>query len=213
MGLADGTGASSSVNYQTILDCLSSQGAAKDPNTLAVKASRLDQVDASAKRINDLKDKNGKRILGALTVGSLLKRVNHYVRLASDLLAGVAGISLLVSALMIIVTMYMSVSERTKEIGILRALGGRKKDVRRLFTSESILIGIFAALIAMVIAYLASLAVNNMFYSLIKYQIIQLTPAALLTAGIAALLISFIAALMPARRAANLNPIDALASE
>jgi ABC-type antimicrobial peptide transport system permease subunit len=53
----------------------------------------------------------------------MLKTVNTYVQLATIVLAAIAGISLLVSALMIIVTMYMSVSERTKEIGVLRALG------------------------------------------------------------------------------------------
>ena len=213
VGLVDGTGAGSAVNYQTIFNCLKAQHAATEPNMVAVKVAHLDQVDATAKKINALKNSQGKRILGAITVGSLLKRVNHYVELASDLLAGVAGISLLVSALMIIVTMYMSVSERTKEIGILRALGGRKKDVRRLFTLESVLIGIFAAVLAMIIAYLASLGINAMFYSLIKYQIIQLTVGNMLSALIAALIIAFLAALLPARRAANLNPIEALAAE
>lgn len=213
VGVVDGTGAGSAVNYQTIYNCLKAQHAATNPNVLAVKVSQLDRVDDTAKKINALKNGQNKRIVGAVTVGSLLKRVNHYVELASDLLAGVAGISLLVSALMIIVTMYMSVSERTKEIGILRALGGRKKDVRRLFTLESVLIGVFAAVLAMVIAYLASLGINAMFYSLIKYQIIQLTAENLISALIAALVIAFLAALLPARRAANLNPIEALAAE
>ncbi len=80
--------------------------------------------------------------------------------------------------------MYMSVSERTKEIGILRALGERKKDIRRLFTSESVFIGLFSAILAL-----------------------------LIVAIVIAIVISFIAALLPARRAANLNPIDALAAD
>lgn len=80
-----------------------------------------------ANKIDNLRGSNNKRILGAITVGSILKTINTYVSLASTVLASIAGISLLVSALMIIVTMYMSVSERTKEIGILRALGERKK--------------------------------------------------------------------------------------
>ena len=62
----------------------------------------------------------------------MISRIKTYISLITNILAGVAGISLLVSALMIIVTMYMSVADRTKEIGILRALGESKKDIRRM---------------------------------------------------------------------------------
>ena len=130
-----------------------------------------------------------------------------------DLNQAIAGISLLVSALMIIVTMYMSVSERTKEIGILRALGERKKDIRRLFTSESLFIGFFSAILALIIVFIATLAINHGLYHLIKYNIIQITFGNIAFAFIVALVISFLAALLPARRAANLNPIDALAAD
>ena len=114
---------------------------------------------------------------------------------------------------MIIVTMYMSVSERTKEIGILRALGERKKDIRRLFTSESLFIGFFSAILALIIVFIATLAINHGLYHLIKYNIIQITFGNIAFAFIVALVISFLAALLPARRAANLNPIDALAAD
>ena len=128
-------------------------------------------------------------------------------------LAAIAGISLLVSALMIIVTMYMSVSERTKEIGILRALGERKKDIRRLFTSESILIGLFSAILAMVLALITTAILNHALYGMIKYNIVQITAGNIIFAFVVAIVISFIAALLPAHRAANLNPIDALAAD
>ena len=130
-----------------------------------------------------------------------------------NVLAAIAGISLLVSALMIIVTMYMSVSERTKEIGILRALGERKKDIRRLFTSESILIGLFSAVLAMVLALAATAILNHALYGMIKYNVVQITAGNIVFAFVVAIVISFIAALLPAHRAANLNPIDALAAD
>ena len=114
---------------------------------------------------------------------------------------------------MIIVTMYMSVSERTKEIGILRALGERKKDIRRLFTAESILIGLFSAILAIVLALVATVILNHALYGMIKYNIVQITVGNLVFALVVAIVISFIAALLPARRAANLNPIDALAAD
>ena len=213
VGLVDSsTAGGSSVNYTTIYDALKSKKADTRPNFLAVRVKNLDQVSTVARQIDNIKD-NHKRVFGTITVGSMLKRINRYVKLASDVLSGVAAISLLVSALMIIVTMYMSVSERTKEIGILRALGERKVDIRRLFTSESILIGLFAAVLALVITLLATWGINSAFYGLIKYNIIQLTVGNVVFAFVAALIISFLAALLPARRAAQLNPSEALAAE
>lgn len=213
VGLVDSsTSESSAVNYQTIYQALKSNNADTRPNILAVQVKNIDQVQSVANKIDGLRT-NNKRVFGAITVGSLLKRINRYVKLASNVLAGVAAVSLLVSALMIIVTMYMSVSERTKEIGILRALGERKVDIRRLFTSESVLIGLFSAVLALVITLLATWGINSALYGLIKYQIIQLTVGNVIFAFVAALVISFLAALLPARRAAKLNPIEALAAE
>ena len=180
---------------------------------MAVNADSLSTVEKVAGRINNLRNGNGNRILGAITVGSVLKTVNTYVHFASTILAAIAGISLLVSALMIIVTMYMSVSERTKEIGILRALGERKKDIRRLFTSESIFIGLFSAVLALVIVAIVTVCLNHALYGLIKYSIVQITVGNVIFAVVVAVVISFIAALLPARHAAKLNPIDALAAD
>ena len=179
---------------------------------VSLKVGSLSRVKAFAKQINNHRVA-GQRVLGAITIGAVLTRVNTYVSLATDLLAAIAAISLLVSALMIIVTMYMSVSERVKEIGILRALGARRLDIRRLFTAESLLIGLFGALLALVLSLAVAAGINAALYSLIKYQIIQITVTDVLFAFAAAIVISFLAALLPARRAAKLNPIDALAED
>lgn len=213
VGLVDSSSSgSSAINYHTVYQALRDKKADTRPNFLAVRVKNLSQVQSVAHHVDGLRT-NNKRVFGSITVGSLLKRINRYVKLASNVLAGVAAVSLLVSALMIIVTMYMSVSERTKEIGILRALGERKVDIRRLFTSESILIGLFAAVLALIITLLATWGVNSALYGLIKYHIIQLTVGDVVFAFVDALIISFLAALLPARRAAKLNPIEALAAE
>ncbi|MGV7982861.1 FtsX-like permease family protein, partial [Mycobacterium kansasii] len=78
----------------------------------------------------------------ATSISATLDSFNTYVNIATAVLAAIAGISLVVSALMIIVTMFMSVSARMKEIGILRSLGERRRDIRRLFTSEALMIGL-----------------------------------------------------------------------
>lgn len=212
-GIADGVSAVTALNYTTMYRLIKDSGGTTAANSIAVIVDDLDQVQAVANRIDNMRDGNNKRIFGAITVGSILKTVNTYVSLASTVLAAIAGISLLVSALMIIVTMYMSVSERTKEIGILRALGERKKDIRRLFTSESILIGLFSAVLAVILALAATAILNHALYGMIKYDIVQITAGNIVFAFVVAIVISFIAALLPAHRAANLNPIDALAAD
>lgn len=212
-GIADGVSAVTALNYATMHRLIKDNGGTTAANSIAVIVDDLDQVQAVANRIDNMRDGNNKRIFGAITVGSILKTVNTYVSLASTVLAAIAGISLLVSALMIIVTMYMSVSERTKEIGILRALGERKKDIRRLFTSESILIGLFSAVLAVILALAATAILNHALYGMIKYDIVQITAGNIVFAFVVAIVISFIAALLPAHRAANLNPIDALAAD
>lgn len=212
-GIVDGTSANTMMTYQTLRRLFKQNHAATTPVIASVKVDNLSNVDRVAKEINNMKDSHGKRILGAITVGSILKRVNSYVKLASTVLSAIAAISLVVSALMIIVSMYMSVAERTKEIGILRAIGERKKDIRRLFTSESLFIGLFAAIVATVLAEIVAVILNHYLYSLVKFSIVQITPENILVAFVAALLISILAALLPARRAAKLNPIDALAGE
>lgn len=212
-GLSEGASANTYVNYQTFRRLLKNSGATTDANYAAVIVGNLDNVQTVANKINNLQNSRQQRIMGAITVGSILKTVNTYVSLASTVLAAIAGISLLVSALMIIVTMYMSVSERTKEIGVLRALGERKKDIRRLFTSESVFIGLFSALLALIIVSVVTVILNHALYGLIKYNIVQITVGNVIFAIVVAIVISFIAALLPARCAAKLNPIDALAAD
>lgn len=212
-GISDGTSAANSVKYSTMTNMLKNNNANYQANNITVTVKDLNDVKPVAKKINNLRNSKHKRVLSSITVGSVLNRVNTYVKLASIVLSAIAGISLLVSALMIIVTMYMSVSKRTKEIGILRALGESKTDIRRLFTSESILIGLFSAILALVLVVIATLIVNNALYGTIKYNIIQITFGNVVFAFIIAIVISFIAALLPARRAATLNPIDALAAD
>ncbi len=205
-------GAVAATNYSTMHSLLSAAKADTRANFISVNVKDSKDVKAVATRIRALKD-DGKYKYGAITVGDILDTVNQYVSIASIVLAAIAGISLIVSALMIIVTMYMSVSERTKEIGILRALGERKKDIRRLFTAESVLIGLFSAVLALVFAYAASLGLNHVLYGIVKFNMVQITPGNVIFTVIAALVISFIAALLPARKASRLNPIDALSAD
>lgn len=215
VGLSNGgqAGAIAGTNYQTMRQMLKGAKASTKANFVSVNVTETKKVKTVANAIKNVKDSQGKYAFGAITVGDILNTVNQYVSIASILLSAIAGISLVVSALMIIVTMYMSVSERTKEIGILRALGERKKDIRRLFTAESLFIGVFSAVIALVLAYAGSIWLNHVLYGIVKFNMVQITPGNIVTTFVLAIVISFVAALLPARRASRLNPIDALSAD
>lgn len=207
-----GQTAFASTSYGTMKQVLTTANATTKAAFASVNVKDSNDVKAVGKAINNQKE-NGKYIFSAITVGDMLDTVNQYVSIASIVLSAIAGISLIVSALMIIVTMYMSVSERTKEIGILRALGERKKDIRRLFTAESILIGLFSAVLALILSYGFAAILNNVLYGIVKYNMVQITLGNVIFAFVVAIVISFVAALLPARRASKLNPIDALSAD
>ncbi|MDN6899974.1 ATP-binding cassette domain-containing protein [Oenococcus sicerae] len=214
VGIADGgqAGAITATNYSTMKAILKEAGATTDASFVSVNAKSINVTKTVAKEVNDLKI-NGKYAFGAITVGDILNTVSSYVKLATNVLAAIAGISLVVSALMIIVSMYMSVSERTKEIGVLRALGEGKRDISRLFTGESVLIGLFSAVLALVLAFGIGGLANKALYGLAKANMVIITPGNVGFAFVIAIVISFLAALLPARRAAKLDPIESLASE
>lgn len=213
-GIVDGgqAGVIFSINYQTMKDKLEKAGAVTEPNMASISVDKTENVKGVVKKVNAIKD-NGKRAFVSVSVGDILDTINTITSLASYVLAAIAGISLIVSAIMIIVTTYMSVSERTKEIGVLRALGARAKDVRKLFTSESLLIGMLSALAGVAAAYAGQFLMNTALHSLIKFNIVQISGGNVIFAIVISLVIALVASFIPSRKAAKLNTIDALAAD
>lgn len=108
----------------------------------------------------------------------------------------------------------MSVSARMKEIGILRSLGERRRDIRRLFTSEALMIGLISATIATGLSYVVARGLNHMLAKLTGgYALVQIQFSNIVVVFILAIVIAWLAAILPARRAARANPIKALLSE
>ena len=200
------------INTKTLTDAMKASNVDTSAASVAVKINKLNNVTKTTKKINTLKD-SGKREYTATSIGSMISTIKTYVNLATMVLSAIAAISLLVSALMIIVTMFMSVSSRTKEIGILRALGESKSDIRRLFISESLIIGVVSATLATALAFGLGVGINFMLSSIADYSFVQISVGNVVTTFISALAISLIAAYLPARRAASLNPIDALSAD
>lgn len=200
------------VNTQTMTKAMKAANVPTKTSVVAINVDKLDNVKSTTSQINKLK-RNSKRQFKATSVTSVISTVQTYVSLATNILAAIAAISLLVSALMIIVTMYMSVSARTKEIGILRALGESKRDVRRLFISESLIIGVLSATLATVVAFAGGALANHTLASIANFAFVQISLTNVVVVFAIALLISLLASLLPARSAARLNPIDALSAD
>ena len=136
------------------------------------------------------------------------------VNIVSAVLAGFAAISLVVSTVMIAIITYISVLERTKEIGILRSIGARKKDIRRLFNAETLIIGLVAGLIGIGITVLLCIPINIIIQNVAQISgIARLNPlhGILLIAGSMAL--TLIAGLIPASMAGRKDPVAALRTE
>ena len=129
-------------------------------------------------------------------------------------LVAFAGISLVVSLIMICIITYTSVLERTKEIGILRALGARKKDITRVFDAETCILGVFSGVLGVVIAWLLTFPINS-----ILYNLTDLTGVAQLRLEHAVLLVLISTVLtmlgghIPARMASKKDAVEALRSE
>lgn len=139
--------------------------------------------------------------------GTLLDTVSY-------VLIGFAAISLLVSTIMIAIITYISVIERTKEIGILRAVGARKKDISRVFNAETLIIGLTAGSFGVGLTVLLSLPINAIISKLVDIdRIATLNPihAAMLILGSMAL--TLIAGFIPSKIAAKKDPVVALRTE
>ncbi|MCT4383455.1 ATP-binding cassette domain-containing protein [Leuconostoc suionicum] len=214
VGITDGgqAGTVYATTFSGMKKDLAHASAVTEANYLTLKINDTNNVKSAVSAVNKIKD-NGQQAAVAVSVGSVLDTINTITSLASYVLAAIAGISLVVSAIMIIVTTYMSVSERTKEIGVLRALGARAKDIRGLFTNEALLMGVISAAFGIATAYIAQLVMNSALYGLIKFNIVQVSLGNVIFAVIISLIIALVASFVPSRRAANLNTIDALAAD
>ena len=129
-------------------------------------------------------------------------------------LVAFAAISLVVSLIMISIITYISVLERTKEIGVLRALGARKKDITRVFTAETFIIGVFSGLLGIGIAYILAIPANGIIENMTGLAEVSQLPVLYALALVAiSVALSLVGGAVPARMAADKDPVEALRSE
>lgn len=183
------------------------------PNFAVIQIDKLANVKQVERQIKAIQTSDKKAVYNYSGIGDLIDSLNTYIRLATNVLTGVAGIALLVSAIMIIVVLYVSVSERTREIGILRALGARKRDISHLFFAEALTIGVLAAIMGLLFGQAWQLLGNSMIANLIHYPIVHISAAAMVGGAAVSVIISLLAALAPAHMAARLDPVESLSHE
>ncbi len=201
------------VTPKTVKKMLNAKKVTYRPNFAIIQIDKLSHVKSVEHQIKAIKNSNKKQQYNYTGVGDLIDSLNTYIRLATNVLTGVAGIALLVSAIMIIVVLYVSVSERTREIGVLRALGARKRDISHLFFAEARTIGVLAGIMGLLVGQLWQVLGNTAIYSLIKYPIVRISGTAMVGGTIVSVVISLLAALAPAHMAARLDPVESLSHE
>lgn len=139
--------------------------------------------------------------------GTLLNTVTY-------VLTGFAAIALLVSTIMIGIITYVSVIERTKEIGILRSVGARKKDISRVFNAETLIVGFIAGILGIGLSYLLCIPINAIISSLVGISgIANLAPLSALVLIIGSMVLTLIGGFLPSRSAAKKDPVTALRTE
>lgn len=194
------------LNYNDLKEIAKEYDYELEPTKMYLEAKNENEAALIKKVVKDLGyEGSAQEVMG----GKLLVML----KLMTYVLAGIAAISLIVSAIMIIVVLRISVSERTKEIGLLRAIGARSRDIRRIFISESFLIGLGSGVLGSVVACLLSLIVNPIVYRYFYIDVLAIKICYLILGITVSTVICVAAGLIPAQKAATLDPVDSLRSE
>ena len=203
--------------YESILDTLDDAEAAKPAsiNFYALNFESKDFIEAFIEDYNNSRTEESDKLKYTDVVGILMSGITTIINAISYVLIAFVSISLVVSSIMIGIITYISVLERTKEIGILRAMGASKRDIRRVFNAETLIIGLCAGIIGIVATVIICIPASL----IIQYLTGIPTIAAVLPWQGAIVLIAVstimtvISGLIPAKSASRKDPVVALRTE
>lgn len=178
--------------------------------TFDATATSNDQVESAEKKLNSyLKGIYGEDNYQVINMGSIIDMIKQIYDTMSYLLGGIAGISLLVSGIGIMNIMLVSVTERTKEIGIRKAIGAQKSDIIIQFLIESVVLSLMGGMIGMLLS-VGILGIVNLFMTSVHFTI---TLSVAVIAMLFSVGVGVIFGIYPANKATKLKPIDALRFE
>ena len=208
-----------SATYETNLQTLGGIDLSK-PTSISIYPKDFeakDLITAEIEKYNDKQRDAGKEenvINYTDIVGVMMKSVTQIVNTISYVLIAFVAISLVVSSIMIGIITYISVLERTKEIGILRAIGASKKDISSVFNSETFIVGTFSGVLGIGVTVLLTIPINAIIYALTNVSVKAMVP---FEAGVILIIISMvltmIGGLIPSKFASRRDPVEALRSE
>lgn len=189
----------------------------ESPSSISIYADSFENKDAIGKEIEKYNNTVGEDSKISYTdyVALMTSSLTTIINGISYVLIAFVAVSLFVSSIMIGIITYISVMERTKEIGILRALGASKKNISQLFNAETFIIGIFSGIIGIGITLLLLIPINNVIQTVSKIEdlsaVLPLESAGVLI--LISIIITVIGGLIPSRSAAKKDPVEALRTE
>ena len=206
-------------NYDENLEKLGSVDLEK-PSSILIYPKSFDSKESITKSIeeyNENQRQEGKEenvITYSDIVGTMMKSITNIIDAVSYALIGFVSISLIVSSIMIGIITYISVLERTKEIGILRAIGASKKDISKVFNAETFIVGLIAGLIGIGITQLLTIPINYLIKELSGVTIqATVEPIAGIILVVISMTLTVIAGLIPSKMASKKDPVEALRTE
>ena len=183
----------------------------------AVDFAGKEELTAFIDRYNSAAEAEGKdeRVIHYTDyVGLMMSSVSTIIDAISYVLIGFVGVSLVVSSIMIGIITYISVLERTKEIGILRSIGARSRDISRVFNAETLIVGFVAGLLGILVTLLLCIPINAIISSLANIpHVAALPPLGGVILVVISMVLTLIAGLIPARIASKRDPVIALRTE
>lgn len=187
-----------------------------NPDTINIFPKDFDakkEIESVIDEYNEGKDENDK-ITYSDIMGMMMSSVSTIVDVISNVLIAFVAISLIVSSIMIAIITYISVIERTKEIGILRAIGASKRDISRVFNAETLIEGLAAGILGIVVTLLLNIPINIIVKSITDISNLSKLPigGALILICISVLL-TVLAGFVPAKMASKKDPVEALRTE
>lgn len=178
------------------------------PSLLFIETDSKDTTDL----INNYISTNRKDLSGSVEE-QLASMFSEMMSTFSIGLAIISSISLLVALIMILVVLYMSVSERTREIGVLKSIGARKKDIKLIFSTESLLVGLLSGLTGIILALAIGGILIVILTAVLGFAPISMMWYYFVIALVISIVISVLAGLYPASKAAKLDPVESLRHE
>jgi putative ABC transport system permease protein len=216
IGILKETGSS---QYDSIIiapaENLRESSAEKDVYTIIfVRVVNPDRIDETAANIQKkLDDVHGKKTFLVFTTKQLTEQISTVTGMLSVVLGGIAGIALLVAGIGIANTMYMSIMERTREIGIMKAIGANNRNILEIFLMEAALIGLMGGLIGGMVGVVFSNVIGIVLGNYGIAFATKVTPELFALGLVFSTAVGALFGFLPARKAAKLNPIEALRYE